>query len=428
MSEIIYRQALGSEESARHLDTSINAFSRLTGIPVTYYDDSGSIIMDYLQEQKICTRFKIYSKQNSKCRSLLNFAGSFSAGLGEPYIFFCRAGLSNMAFPLVINGKKAGYFVAGPFIMKKLKTSSITNFTQMNAMDEKELSEIVEFAGNLPVFSTEDISNLSVLFYNSIVPPLKSSQDYSKAKKKFDEEVTLGGMIRKSKKDRLSSTFPAELTDDLISSIISGNQDHAESTATKIFERLYVICLGDLDEIKSMTLWVAATVIKNISRDDRFNFGEFEEMDMDIINKINETMTMDELTMIFRSLIKRLTGDMVSSVYPGASPLVARSLRYIKSNFTKKIKLSDISDELHVNPTYFSALFSKEMGRPFTDYILELRVNKAKDLLKNTNMDILLIAGSSGFENQSYFTKIFRKRTGLTPRQYRQKSGDENIG
>ena len=60
------------------------------------------------------------------------------------------------------------------------------------------------------------------------------------------------------------------------------------------------------------------------------------------------------------------------------------------------------------------------MGRSFTDYILELRVNKAKDLLKNTNMDILDVAASSGFENQSYFTKIFRKSTGLTPRHYRQ--------
>ena len=64
------------------------------------------------------------------------------------------------------------------------------------------------------------------------------------------------------------------------------------------------------------------------------------------------------------------------------------------------------------------------MGRPFTDYILELRISKAKDLLRNTNMDILDVSEAAGFENQSYFTKIFRKRTGLTPRQYRQDNGD----
>jgi transcriptional regulator GlxA family with amidase domain len=62
------------------------------------------------------------------------------------------------------------------------------------------------------------------------------------------------------------------------------------------------------------------------------------------------------------------------------------------------------------------------MKRPFTDYILELRINKAKELLRNTNMDILDISSAVGFENQSYFTKIFRTHTGLTPRQYRQDS------
>lgn len=415
---------LKSKETVKSLEASVNAFSRITGVPVTYYDNSGAILKEYSPERKICGKFKIYSRSNSKCRSLLKFAGNFSSGLGEPYIFFCRAGLSNMAFPLIENGSVEGYFIAGPFVMKKLKSSSISNFVQMNAINDDELTDIMDFAGTLPVFTIEEISSLSILFYNSVVSTMNSSADYQNAKKDFNDQITLGGMIRQSKKDRLSSAFPAEMTDDLINAIIGGKTVQAEKISSRIFERLYVICLGDLDEIKTMILWITATIIKNFSGEERFSFGEFAEMDMDIINKINEAATTDELSETFRGLIKRISADLVSSVYPGASPLIARSLRYIKSNYTRKIKLTDISSELHVNPTYFSALFSQEMGRPFTDYILELRISKAKDLLRNTNMDIVDISGASGFENQSYFTKIFRKRTGQTPRQYRQGSGD----
>ena len=413
---------LKSKETVKSLEASVNAFSRITGVPVTYYDNSGAILKEYSPERKICGKFKIYSRSNSKCRSLLKFAGNFSSGLGEPYIFFCRAGLSNMAFPLIENGSVEGYFIAGPFVMKKLKSSSISNFVQMNAINDDELTDIMDFAGTLPVFTIEEISSLSILFYNSVVSTMNSSADYQNAKKDFNDQITLGGMIRQSKKDRLSSAFPAEMTDDLINAIIGGKTVQAEKISSRIFERLYVICLGDLDEIKTMILWITATIIKNFSGEERFSFGEFAEMDMDIINKINEAATTDELSETFRGLIKRISADLVSSVYPGASPLIARSLRYIKSNYTRKIKLTDISSELHVNPTYFSALFSQEMGRPFTDYILELRISKAKDLLRNTNMDILDISGSAGFENQSYFTKIFRKRTGMTPRKYRQDS------
>ena len=415
---------LKSKETVKSLEASVNAFSRITGVPVTYYDNSGAILKEYSPERKICGKFKIYSRSNSKCRSLLKFAGNFSSGLGEPYIFFCRAGLSNMAFPLIENGSVEGYFIAGPFVMKKLKSSSISNFVQMNAINDDELTDIMDFAGTLPVFTIEEISSLSILFYNSVVSTMNSSADYQNAKKDFNDQITLGGMIRQSKKDRLSSAFPAEMTDDLINAIIGGKTVQAEKISSRIFERLYVICLGDLDEIKTMTLWITATIIKNFSGEERFSFGEFAEMDMDIINKINEAATTDELSETFRGLIKRISADLVSSVYPGASPLIARSLRYIKSNYTRKIKLTDISSELHVNPTYFSALFSQEMGRPFTDYILELRIGKAKDLLRNTNMDIVDISGASGFENQSYFTKIFRKRTGQTPRQYRQGGSD----
>ncbi len=415
---------LRSGEAAESLEASVNAFSRITGVPVTYYDNSGAILKEYSPERKICGKFKIYSRSNSKCRSLLNFAGSFSSGLGEPYIFFCRAGLSNMAFPLIENGAVTGYFIAGPFVMKKLRSSSISNFLQMNSINDDELKDIMDFAGTLPVFTIEEISSLSILFYNSVVHATGSSTDYQNAKKNFSDQITLGGMIRQSKKDRLSSAFPAEMTDELINSIIGGRTIQAEKISSRILERLYVICLGDLDEIKTMTLWITATIIKNFSGEERFSFGEFAEMDMDIINKINEAATTDELSETFRNLIKRISADLVSSVYPGASPLIARSLRYIKSNYTRKIKLADISSELHVNPSYFSALFSQEMGRPFTDYILELRISKAKDLLRNTNMDILDVSEAAGFENQSYFTKIFRKRTGLTPRQYRQDNGD----
>ncbi len=420
MAENTFVQILGSAESAKRLEASINAFSRITGVPVSYYSDSGDILKEWSSDRKICSKFKIYSKRNSKCRSLLNFAGSFSTGLGEPYIFFCRAGLSNMAFPLMVNGTAKGYFIAGPFVMKKLKSGSIDNFVKMNAIDDKELPDIIAFTDNLPTFSTSEISDLSILFYNSIVPVLRSAADYQAARKNFNDQITLGGMIRKSKKDRLSSTFPTELTDDLINAIISGKTLQAEKISSQILERLYVICLGDLDEIKTMALWITATIIKNFSGEERLSFGEFGEMDMDIINKINEASTTDELSDTFMSLTKSISVDLVSSVYPGASPLVARSLRYVKSHFSHKIKLSDIASELHVNPSYFSALFSQEMGRSFTDYILELRINKAKDLLKNTNMDIVDVAASSGFENQSYFTKIFRKNTGLTPRHYRQ--------
>ena len=84
-----------------------------------------------------------------------------------------------------------------------------------------------------------------------------------------------------------------------------------------------------------------------------------------------------------------------------------------------KISLKDIESNLHVNPSYFSTLFKSEMGITFTDYINSLKVEYACSLLTNSNMSIIDISLSAGFDDQSYFTKVFRKIKGMTPKQYR---------
>ena len=187
-----------------------------------------------------------------------------------------------------------------------------------------------------------------------------------------------------------------------------------------IMDRLSVVCLGDLNEIKTMALWVTATIIKSLSDETRMQFGEFMDVDLDIINRINNSDSQKELTETFRSILDHLAKNMVSSVYSGSSALITQGLRIINRSYTDKITLSDISKSLHVNPTYFSSLFTREMGKTFSEYLMELRISKAEELLKNTGLSILDAATASGFDDQSYFTKVFRKHTGLTPGKYRE--------
>ena len=62
------------------------------------------------------------------------------------------------------------------------------------------------------------------------------------------------------------------------------------------------------------------------------------------------------------------------------------------------------------------------MGQTFVEYLTDLRLSKAEDLLVSTNMSMLDISVSTGFENQSYFTKVFKSAKGMTPREYRRAS------
>ena len=102
------------------------------------------------------------------------------------------------------------------------------------------------------------------------------------------------------------------------------------------------------------------------------------------------------------------------------SPLVEDTIRYVRAHLQDSISRETITRELHVSEGHISHLFRKETGCSLTEYITNMRIEKAKDLLLRTNDSIAEICEQIGYNYQAYFTKVFREKTGLAPYQYRK--------
>lgn len=100
-------------------------------------------------------------------------------------------------------------------------------------------------------------------------------------------------------------------------------------------------------------------------------------------------------------------------------PEVWEALTYIDENIGKKITLKDISQELYLNPTYFSRLFKKDTGQSFVDYVTKRKMEKAQHLLEETDLTIEVISYKLGYSTSSYFIRQFRQYAGKTPLKYR---------
>ena len=100
-------------------------------------------------------------------------------------------------------------------------------------------------------------------------------------------------------------------------------------------------------------------------------------------------------------------------------PALRKAERYIWDNYTRKISLREIAKASGLSAPYFSTIFKEEMGENLSDYLNRLRIEKAAALLLTTNMSIGEIAKTCGFEDQSWFSKIFKNNTGYTPGKYR---------
>lgn len=99
--------------------------------------------------------------------------------------------------------------------------------------------------------------------------------------------------------------------------------------------------------------------------------------------------------------------------------------KFIVENYNKTIKLKDVADLLHVNPNYFSYLFKQVKGYTFKSYITHLRIEKAKQLLINSFLTVNEISRQVGYDDSNYFSRAFKRVTGLPPSFYNRIS-EEN--
>ncbi len=86
----------------------------------------------------------------------------------------------------------------------------------------------------------------------------------------------------------------------------------------------------------------------------------------------------------------------------------------------EKITIADVASEIGVSPSHFMKYFKNTMGTSFIDYLNEYRLSMASRLLLSSDVSILDIANEAGFDNLSYFNRLFKKRFGITPSNYRK--------
>jgi two-component system response regulator YesN len=107
-------------------------------------------------------------------------------------------------------------------------------------------------------------------------------------------------------------------------------------------------------------------------------------------------------------------------------PEIWSACQYVSLHLDKKISLDEVAEHLFLNPSYFSRLFKKEMGETYIEYVSRMKVARAKELLDQTNLTVGKICEMLGYDNHSYFVKMFKTVAGVTPMEYRGASASRD--
>ncbi|WP_304942446.1 response regulator [Vallitalea guaymasensis] len=106
--------------------------------------------------------------------------------------------------------------------------------------------------------------------------------------------------------------------------------------------------------------------------------------------------------------------------------IVLEAIEFINNNYAENITLDYVAEKLKISPYYLSKILKKHTNKNYTDIVAETRINKAKEMLSNSQYNIKEITYKTGFNTQNYFSKIFRKIVGITPTEYKNMQYEKN--
>jgi len=154
---------------------------------------------------------------------------------------------------------------------------------------------------------------------------------------------------------------------------------------------------------------------------DEFEYAR-KALRFGVVDYLLKPVDKDEIA----ALLNRIREELPAESDTEYSQHASRILAYLRTNFRHDISLDLLADRTGLHPNYISSLFKKETGDTFVNYLNGLRIREAQKLLtEHRHLPVHIVGQSVGYENKHYFTKVFKKYTGLTPGAYRENGQSE---
>lgn len=214
-------------------------------------------------------------------------------------------------------------------------------------------------------------------------------------------------------------SFPVETENKLFHMLLKGNLNAMVSEANQFFDWMVKCYPEDKNNIRLKVLEFVTWGEREAFHVGAVNYGFRSRRGyLDTIMSLEE---YEDIRAWFLEKMMQICCSIRDKNEERSESLVEKARSFMQENYSREISLDDVSKEVNVSPYYFSKIFKEESGENFTEYLANIRINKAKELLEDPDLSIKEIGVMSGYSDPNYFSRIFKKHTGVTPREYRER-------
>jgi AraC-like DNA-binding protein/ligand-binding sensor protein len=415
-------------------------YEQASGCLVSVLDQNSHSLEIFRQDKdpaffcSLCRKYsqdphRIWDKDEYPCTEMHRDGTLEAQRLGGTYIYICSLGFSYWTSPIYSNGRYVGALAAGRVLAVE-RQEAIKN---IHAVSGGEISEdtAAEFLADIPEKSHEEIKALAQLLVICAERISDGSEDYWETVKRLNShESHLNTQIRLIKnqhQEKLSSpVYPLDRERILLAALRRGDNETGREILNELLDSILVNNSGNFEFVRVRAIELVVLLSRAAVTPDESEDNKILETNNRYLKRIQEAQTVEKLAETLHIIIERLAGQIFSFQGIRHSSALRKAERFIWENYTHKISLQEIADASGLSAPYFSTIFKNEMGENLSSYLNRLRVGKAATMLAETDLTLNEIAGSCGFEDQSWFSKIFKTYTGISPGKYRERGVNVN--
>jgi AraC-like DNA-binding protein/ligand-binding sensor protein len=335
---------------------------------------------------------------------------------GSSYVYACERGIAFWMSPFYSGGRYVGAFLAG-----KVRVAETHKRFRLAKGDPSLTEDINKYYEEIPLKSHSEIDALSRLLLSCAVSISESPEDPA-PENLFSNFSQNGIQDRGREQAENECVYPFDRERVLLASLRRGDTDTARRILEELLDTVQQANSGSFDFIRFRAVELVV-LLSRAAASGRGKDGAVLEANNRYLRRVEESKTIEELSENLHHIIDSLSEHIFSFQGVGHASALRRAERFIWANYTRRINLREVADASGLSSSYFSTIFKKEMGENLSVYLNRLRVEKAAMMLVETELPLTQIAETCGFENQSWFSRIFKHHTGISPGKYREKGG-----
>lgn len=413
MSEAIF--SLVSKEQLGDLLKTLQSFTRL---PIRLIDSMGETLLSFGGDANYCSLLNRSGVTGDSCRNAHMKAGDWARKTGEAYIFSCHAGLNHIAFPLMCRDELLATVIIGPFLMDTPDSTIVRTAAEKYALSPSLLLDLYDELSELVILPPARVNDLKKLLEYLLLPliPAERAVMLDRKEKLYQQSMINESIQRYKEMDTEPDTSFLLQEKLLLTKAKTGDMKETKRILNDILGQVLFSEGGNLEKVR-LRATELSTLLSRVAMDAGADTDRLRRLSWEYLNALNRTDTIEDICFRLQDLLEGFMSAMFFQK-DRDNQYIRSAIQYIASGFNRDLTLKEVAEHVRLSPNYFSKLFHDVTGVSFSRYLNRVRVEESKRLLQSTDFSLAEIAVAVGFPDQSYFCKVFKKETGITPGMY----------